>query len=584
MTALTASHQQSMENDLALSPEEQAKADEVSAQIARYRRSILTFIKEVWGLTPQLVRPEYEERWQAALKTTGDEWEAAKETIDAEWFGTYDEGARAWRWHGYEKGRNLTWQQTLILIGIEKAVRGESARHLTIRSGHGIGKSATCSWIILWYLFCYYQAQVPCTAPTSQQMHDVLWKELAIWINRMPERFREVYEWQSDYIRVRYDAESWFARARTSTKENTEAIAGVHADHVAIVVDEASGVPEQVFNTAEGALTSGNVLVILISNPTRLTGYFYDSHHKNKADWQRFAFDCEQSPIVDREYVERQEKRHGRNSDEFRIRVAGEFPREEAMDDAGYVALVPSTRVIVVPSAGRPVFIGRRILGIDPSGEGSDEAAFVMRDRFRAEALKTINSTNAREIAELAITMAQDFELLSGDLVIDGFGIGAQVAAEIAIATQGKLEACVVLTGHRPKDEEKLNANLFARRDDEMDDAAEDLYLNLRALLAFRTRAWLLTGGQLVDGQSVDNSAFRNEVAVIKYKRSLHGNRIQLMPKPEMQKLRIPSPNRFDALSLTFYREIGDGTVQTTEEKEQIIAEQKRVDDRYAVL
>jgi hypothetical protein len=154
----------------------------------------------------------------------------------------------------------------------------------------------------------------------------------------MPKPVREKYEWTNGYIRITESPETWFARAKTARKENPEALAGVHGDFVMYIVDEASGVPEEIFNTAEGALTGDNVLVILISNPTRLIGYFYDSHHKDKESWQTLGFSSIDSPLVDKEYVSRIISKHGEDSDEYKIRVLGEFPREDTMDDKGYIA------------------------------------------------------------------------------------------------------------------------------------------------------------------------------------------------------------------------------------------------------
>lgn len=556
-----------------------------AAQIYNYRLSILLFIKDMWGLVPQKVKPEYEARWTELNLSTGDNWLRLKETVTAEWFGTggvQPDGSYAWEWYDFEKGKNISWQQTLILMSIEKAVGDKRlSRHISIRSGHGIGKSAVVSWIVLWFLFCYYMAQVPVTAPTSGQMHDVLWKELAIWLGRMPEKVRDIYEWQHDYIRVRYEPESWFARAKTSTKENTEALAGVHAENVLIAVDEASGVPEQVFNTAEGALTSGNVFVILISNPTRTSGYFYDSHNKNSEDWQTFSFNCEQAPLVDKRYVERQAKRHGVTSNEYNIRVKGTFPAEDTMDDSGYLQLMPLNRIIVVPKVGN-TFVGRKILAIDPSGEGDDECEFVLRDGFRAENVKTLHTTNDREIAEEIIRFADRYGLTGDDIVIEGFGKGADAAKIVAVNTKGKLDIYVVLPGTHPKDEEKINGDRFMRFEDEYDDDQDDIYLNLRAIAHFRMRKWLLRGGTIVDNNT-ESSDWAQQIAVNKYKRSLQGNKIQMMPKKDMQKNRIPSPNKSDALMLTFLLE-QDTLGQTKEEREAVLRTARAVDDPFAVL
>ena len=98
----------------------------------------------------------------------------------------------------------------------------------------------------------------------------------------------------------------------------------------------------------------------------------------------------------------------------------------------------------------------------------------------------------------------------------------------------------------------------------------------------FRAMKWLIQGGFIVDN-SVDNSSFKNQLLVIKYKRSLQGNKIQLMSKKEMLKLRINSPNTADAFALTFLRSLDEET-QSEEEKRRIEAEENEVEDRYSIL
>lgn len=560
--------------------------DQYAAKIYRYRASITLFVKDMWGLVPQTVKPEYKQRWAEVCLATGDNWLQLKEEVTAEWFGDstlLPDGSYQWSWYDFVKGKHISWQQTLILMAIEKSIADKRlARHFTIKSGHGIGKSTVTSWIVLWFLFCYFMSQVPVTAPTSGQMHDVLWKELSIWINRMPETVRDMYEWQHDYVRVRYEPESWFARAKTSTKENTEALAGVHADHVLIAVDEASGVPEQVFNTAEGALTSGNVFVILISNPTRSSGYFYDSHHKNKEDWQTFTFNCEEAPLVDREYIRRQAKRHGATSDNYRIRVKGLFPSEDMMDGSGYLQLIPRSRIIVAPSLGDDVFLGRKILSIDPSGDGSDECEFVLRDAFRAKNILTLQHTNDKEIAAYILKFVDTFGLKGSDIAIEGFGAGADAAKHVAVNSKGKVSIYVVMPGNAPAYEEKINSEHFTRFQQELDEDEADLFLNLRAVMNWRMRNWLLAGGQLIDNNT-ENSDWAEQIAVNKIKRTLQGNKQQMMSKQEMNKLQIPSPNKSDALAIGFLLERLHGT-QTIAEREAILAEQTEVTDPFAVI
>jgi hypothetical protein len=560
--------------------------DQYARKLLLYRQSILLMIKDFWGLVPQPVKPEYKKRWDEVWRSSGETWERLKEEVGAEWFGDIDYigeyGETYWKWYDFEKGKHITWQQTLVLMGIEKAVQGKGKlpRHFSTKSGHGIGKSAMTAWIVIWFLYCYFMSQVAFTAPTAGQMHDVLWKELAIWINRIKdETVKEVFNWQHDYIRIRYEEESWFARAKTSTKENTEALAGVHADHVLIGADEASGVADQIYNTAEGALTSGNVFVFLISNPTKTSGYFFDSHNKNRSDWQRFTFNCEESPVVDRGYVKRQAKRHGVNSDEYRIRVKGIFPSEDAMDEKGYMQLIPRSRIITAPSLGvDDVFIGRKRLGIDPSGDGSDSTEFCIRDDFRAKIVKTLLSTNDKEIALWTIKIATQYNLSSKDIAMEGFGNGAAAARHVVLNSKGKLAPYVVLPGSAPEYESSINSEFFNRWPDEVDEDDRDLYLNIRAVMHVRMRTWLLGGGMLLD-PNPNQSDWVEEISSNKIRRPMHGNKSQMMSKVEMAKLMIPSPNKSDALALTFLLDDPPATKSVEERRAEQAYMRQAVED-----
>lgn len=571
--------------------------DEQAAHIADYRRSIRLFIRKMWGLTPQPAKPEYQEQFDAVCRATGANWERMKKLVQADWFGDPVDSARRdldWVWYDFQKGRHYTWQQNLILLGIEKAVAGDAKRLISIVSGHGIGKSATCTWVTLWFLYCYQGAQVPVTAPTTHQMHDVLWKELSIWIKKLPQDVQEIYSWSSEYVRMVADPEAWFARARTSTKENTEAIAGVHGDHVAIIADEASGIPQQVFDTAEGALTSGNVFVLLIGNGTQPAGYFFGTHHNNKADWQNFCFNGEESPIVDRGFIALKAK-HGFDSEEYKIRVKGGFPGESMMDMSGYLSLIPRTKIHVRASGGLEIpFLGRKILGIDPSGEGKDKCTFVLRDRFKMQLIHEMASTNDREIAEMALTFIDRYQLDPNDVVLGAFGTGADVGKEIALATKDMkkpYEIYTVMEGNTPEKEEKYNGKFFRRFAEELTNPEGrptefvDLYLNMRALMYFRARKWLIAGGQVIDADG-ENSPFADEFGVIRYKRALQGNKIQLMSKKEMLKLGIPSPNIADAASLTFLRSMDDNNREEEEENKKREKEENAVeeDDRFSSI
>lgn len=445
------------------------------------------------------------------------------------------------------RGKHLTWQQSEIIRAVEKAIRGEAVKRISIRSGHGIGKTAALAMLILWYLFCFKDAQVPCTAPTSDQIHDVLWKELANWLYKMPKPIADLYEWQSGYLRIRERPETWFARAKTARKEAPEALAGIHSDFVLMIVDEASGVPEEIFNTAQGALTNTNILVILISNPTRLIGYFYDSHHKDKANWQTLGFSSQDSPIVDHDYVLRIIEKHGRDSDEYRIRVLGDFPKADALDDKGYVPLLVEADLHTTPLA---VFQGWKRMGIDPAGEGDDETIWVVRDNFKAKVVGREKTSTTKTIAQKTLTLMQEYEPTPGETYNDNFGEGANVGQELAVTTGGRVSIVPVNVGDQPMDDVR--------------------FMNLRAEAYWRMREWLRKGGELVADKGWE------ELLTIRYRAELNG-KLRIMSKKDMRSEGYRSPNVADALMLTFVTI--DPEPYTVETQEQMTDE-----DRYRAV
>ena len=475
-----------------------------------FQESPLVFIEHMWGLVPQPLKEEFFDEAQEAINE--GKWQDFK----PEWFMPF------------EKGKHITWQQWVIVLMVERAMNDLGPRRISISSGHGIGKDAILSMLILWYLFCHKDAQVPCTAPSSEQMYDILWKEIALWLRRMPKPAQDVYEWSASYVRIKERYETWFARAKTARKEAPEALAGVHGEYVFMAVDEASGVAEEIYNTAEGALTNENILVFLISNPTRLQGYFYDSHHKFRENWQCIQFDSRESPIVDKQFVEGIIAKHGEDSDEFKIRVAGVFANEDAVDKQGYVPMFGENDIKEVADMGkfRP---GWARLGIDPAGEGRNETIFVVRDRFRAKIAAVEKISTGLSIADKAIQIMDLFGIPDWQVTVDAFGVGKDCIQELAMAG---FRVHAVNTG------DPLDA----------DDPDKALYINMRAQSSWRARMWIKKGGELVR-----NPRWK-QLLTVRYRRQLSG-KLKVMDKAEMRKQGIPSPDAWDAFSLTFCRD-----------------------------
>lgn len=511
--------------------EKEKRLNEEALEYAKLEHNPLYFIQKVWGLTPQPIKVEYIDRFKIGLKFTGKDWDKFCAGVSANWFGTYREG------------HHITWQQTLALYGVQKALLGHIPSRISIVSGHGIGKSTLLSWLILWFLYVHPMAQVACTSPSKEQMYDVLWKELKKWIDKMPEQMAAFYLWETSHIRMKEAPEVWFARAKTSSKENTEALAGVHADWVLMAVDEASGVEEPIFETMEGALTSGNILVFLISNGTRNLGYFYDTHHKDAARWQNYAFDAEQSPRVHAQSVIDWKEKYGEESVQYAIRVKGLFPDQGVMDDKGYVQLFneKDLHFVAYDDQWRPV--GRVIGALDASGEGQDESDWAARDRMRLAIVAAEQESTDKSMAAKSITLCDRFFIDPIDFVIDAFGKGMNVAQEMALMTSQE---------KRPWRVSPVNVG-----DPCEDESEREFYINKRAEMFWKFMLWCRQGGELMEcATPQETKKLKEELLSIRFKRTLNG-RIQIMDKVQMKKLGFRSPNKADAAAMTFLRPDG---------------------------
>ena len=121
--------------------------------------------------------------------------------------------------------------------------------------------------------------------------------------------------------------EEWFAVARTASKPDT--LQGFHAEDILYIIDEASGVDDKVFEPVLGALSTPGARLLMCGNPTQLSGFFYDSHHKNRGSYSTFHIDGRNSSRVSQDFINTIITMYGEDSDVFRVRVAGEFPRQE---------------------------------------------------------------------------------------------------------------------------------------------------------------------------------------------------------------------------------------------------------------
>jgi phage terminase large subunit len=395
-------------------------------------------------------------------------------------------------------------------------------RRVSIRSGHGTGKSAFMAWCVLWFMSCYYPCKVPATAPTSHQLEDILWAEIAKWHAAMRERVPQLaneFEWTKERFYLKSNPNESFAVARTARPERPEALQGFHSENILFLIDEASGVAENVFQVAEGALSTEGAFVIMAANPTREEGYFYDSHHKMRERWAALHWDGEQSPMVSRQYVDDMRAKYGVDSPIYQVRVKGNFAT--ATDGVIPLSLCEAARVREVqPIASAPV-----IWGLDVARFGDDSTALAKRKgNVQLEPCREWYGKDTMQTAGLIKLEYDSAKERPSVINVDVIGIGSGVVdrlKELGLPARG------INVAESP--------------------SVEDKYMRLRDELWFACREWL----EARDCRLADDDELIGELVTPKYRIESNG-KIKVESKDEMKRRGVASPNRADAWNLTF--------------------------------
>ena len=208
-----------------------------------------------------------------------------------------------------------------------KILRSVAQNQMTsVRSGHGVGKSTVEAWTVIWFMVTRPFPKIPCTAPTQHQLFDILWAEFSKWLRHNKALADEIV-WTKEKVYMKGYPEEWFAVARTASKP--DALQGFHADDVLYIIDEASGVDDSIFEPVLGALSTPGAKLLMCGNPTQLSGFFYESHNKNRSSYAAFHIDGRKSSRVSQDFVQTIIRMYGEDSDVFRVRVAGDFPLQE---------------------------------------------------------------------------------------------------------------------------------------------------------------------------------------------------------------------------------------------------------------
>ncbi len=376
------------------------------------------------------------------------------------------------------------------------------------------------AWAVIWFLLCYFPCKVPCTAPTGHQLSDVLWAEIAKWLGVLRLRFPEIaaeLDWKSETVELKCAPRESFAVARTSRPERPEALQGFHSENILFIIDEASGIPDEVFQVAEGALSTEGAYVLMAANPTRMEGYFYDAHHKMRARWAALHWNGEESSMVSKDYIEDMRAKYGEESAIYRIRVRGDF----AGNPDGVIPLdliEAAQRRIVQP-------FGDEVWGLDVARFGEDRTALARRRQNSMEAsVEAWRGKDTMQTAGMVKIRYDEAKRKPRAIFVDVIGLGAGVVDRMK---ELDLPVVGINVAEQPSANEKYN--------------------RLRDELWFKAREWFAGRDVMM---CVDEDLVA-ELTLPTYKITSSG-KIQVESKDDLKKRGVTSPDLADSFCLTF--------------------------------
>lgn len=423
---------------------------------------------------------------------------------------------------------------------------GRGERRVSVASCHGPGKTAVVAWIILLQILTRFPQKTVATAPTAGQLYDGLLAEVKHWLGYLAPALQDLFEVKSDRIDLRAAPASSFFSARTSREEKPEALQGVHSEHVLLVVDEGSGVHDKIYEAAAGSMSGETATTIILSNPVRTGGFFYDTHHKLRDMWFTVRVAAAHAvPEADREpgvfystrvsadFVEDMRRRYGVDSNAYRVRVLGLFPRSD--DDT----LIPFE--LAESATRRDVWedpFTERVWALDVARFGGARSVLVERTRRKARVLAVYRNLDLMQLCgrvkaawDDTVPSRRPFEIL-----VDVIGIGAGVVDRLR---ELKLPVRGINVSEAP--------------------AIRDRYRNLRTELWVRAKEWLDKRDVAIDPvipNGTTDDDFVLELTTIRYNFTSAGKQF-VESKADMKKRGFPSPDIGDAFVLTFASDVG---------------------------
>ena len=406
--------------------------------------------------------------------------------------------------------------------------------------------------MINWYLDTQFkpgqQCRIPVTGASADQLANIVWSEISAVCAKKWAFLRNRYTVNTGSFYCNEWKEGWYASLRTARAENPDALQGFH--NCLFLIDEGSGVPDKIFEVARGAMGDPDSMGLMMGNPTRLDGYFYEVFNKKQSTWHTMHFSSTDS-LADKEYsykyvdplgniqiithrgrqtqkwVDEMKADYGENSNIFKIRVLGEFASGDA-DTVIEERWLKNVFNMPKPEKNdRPV-----VMGVDIARFGSDSSGVVVRKGFEILHIAEWHGHDTVVTEQKIAEIADEFK--PKKIFVDVIGVGGGVYDHLK--NQGyPVEPCEVSKA-APKPEESGIKSSFG---------------SLRDYIWWLGRLFLRTGKVCFNGE-VTNELYAKlleELKKITY--SYRVGKVIVESKDEMKKRGVMSPNLADAFNMS---------------------------------
>ena len=467
------------------------------------------------------------------MAATAAETDLDDEILDA--VGKFQYDPQGWALFAWDWGQgNLAgvdgprdWQcdiNTIIRDHLSDPQKRYEPLQIAVASGHGIGKSSEMGMLAEWAMSCFDDAKIVATANTDTQLRTKTVPEVGKWFRTAINA--HWFDPQATSIKSQDPGhrDTWRMDFIPWSEHNTEAFAGLHnkGKIVILLFDEASKIADPVWEVAEGALTDEDTILIWIvfGNPTRNTGRFRECFRRFRHRWVTRQIDSREVPGTNKKKIAQWLEDHGEDSDFFKVRVRGQFPSQSALQFIGSDD-VDKARKAMAGIKPPMIDFAPVIIGLDPAWTGDDMLEVMLRQGLYSKSLRSIaKNDNDIQIANMLANLEDEYK--ADAVFIDaGYGTGIASAGKVL----GRNWQLVWFSG-KPNDPG---------------------YLNKRAEIWGDLKKWLKEGGAI---DPKDEVLYQDLIGLETVPR-LDG-KIQLESKEDMKERGIPSPNKADALALTF--------------------------------